>query len=190
MTTTTQNTALESPVVRVAYFAEFHFTSGILYLSTLGNNVTWGGHEWIGLGSFGGISAINESEGLESSALTFTLNAAQPSWIALAIGPVEEYRGLSAKMYMCPLDNGFQLIDTPEICWRGIMDTMSFGLDGDQGKIQLKCETSAYGMKRQPQFRLNAAQHKKTYPTDTGLDYLVDIIAQPQLWVSKRFQEQ
>jgi hypothetical protein len=43
-------------------------------------------------------------------------------------------------------------------------------------------------LKRRPAFRLNAAQHKKDNPTDTGLDYLVDLLANPQTWLSARFQ--
>jgi hypothetical protein len=43
-------------------------------------------------------------------------------------------------------------------------------------------------LKRQPALRLNAAQQKKRYPTDTGFDYLTDLIANPQVWLSKKFQ--
>jgi hypothetical protein len=69
------------------------------------------------------------------------------------------------------------------------MDTVVVGVDGEQGKAILKCETSAYGLKRRPSLRLNAAQQKQKYPTDTGLDYLTDLIANPQLWLSKKFQQ-
>jgi len=190
MTTTAQQTALESPVVRAAYFVEFSFLSGTQRLCTFNQTITWGGYDWIGLGALGTISAVEESDGIESKSLSFTLNAAQPAWLALAAGAVEEYRGRDAKMYMCPLDTQYRLIDTPTVCWRGIMDTVSIGIDGDAGSITLKCETSAYGLKRQPALRMNAAQQKKAYPTDAGFDYLTDLIANPQSWLSKKFQAQ
>jgi len=121
--------------------------------------------------------------------MMFGLNVTNVSLLALALGTVEDYRGRAAKLYFCPLDENGVLIDTPELCWRGIMDVMSIGVDGEEGQITLKCETSAYGIKRRASLRLNAAQQKQRYPTDTGFDYLTDLIANPQMWLSKKFQQ-
>lgn len=183
-----QQAELEKAVTRVCYFVELDFRDATSYICSANITLTWGGHDWIGLGTIGSISAIEESEGVESKSLTFTLNVAQLSILALAVGDVEQYRGRNAKMYFCPLDESFQPVGTPQQCWRGIMDTMAVSVDGEEGAIQLKCETSAYGLKKQPGLRLNAAQQKSRYPTDTGLDYLTDLIANPQIWLSKKFQ--
>lgn len=188
MTTANQQTALEKPVVRAAWFVELDFLSGFVRVCNYGQTYTWGGYDWIGLGSLGKISPVDESAGVGSSAMMFGLNVAQSSLLALAVGDVEEYRGRAAKLYFCPLDEAGLLIDTPEICWRGTMDTMSLGIDGEEGQITLKCETSAYGLKRRPMPRLNAAQQKQRQPADTGFDYLTDLIANPQRWLSVRFQ--
>ena len=189
MTSTAQNTELAKPVTRIVYFVQFEFTTSTARMSTANFPITWGGNEWAGVGSIGSIGAVQESDGLESRPLAFTINAAQPSWLALAVGPVETYRGRPAKLFMCPLDESFQMVDTPVQCWAGLMDMVTVGIDGDSGSITLKCETSAYGLKRRPSLRLNAAQQKKTHPTDTGLDYLTSLIADPQVWLSKRFQQ-
>jgi hypothetical protein len=183
-----QQAELEKPVTRIVYFVELDFRDSTQYLCTANVSITWGGHEWIGLGSMGAISPIEESEGVESKSLTFTLNVAQNSVLALAVGDVEQYRGRNAKMHFVPLDESFQPVGIPVVCWRGIMDTMAVSVDGEDGGITLKCETSAYGLKRQPGLRLNAAQQKSRYPSDTGLDYLTDLIANPQIWLSKKFQ--
>lgn len=189
-----QQTELEKPVTRFAYFAEFSFLSATVYVSSLGQTVTWGGHDWIGLGAIGGISPIEESQGTAASALTFVLNIAQIEWLTLAIGSTSEYRGRDAKLYFCPLDEQFRLIDTPVACWRGTMDTMVSTVEGKRGestgKISLKCETSAYGLKRKASLRINAAQQRQRYPNDSGLDYLTDLLGNPDsnIWLSKRFQ--
>lgn len=176
----------EKPVVRMAYFAEFQFASGTQRLSNFNITINWGGYDWLGLGSLGSISEVEESDGLEARPLNFSL--CTPSELAVAIGPVEEYRGRPAKLYRCPLDEQFRLVGTPELCWRGTMDMMSVGISGEAAQIVLKCETSAYGLKRPASLRMNAAQQKKRYPLDTGFDYLTDLIANPQLWLSKKFQ--
>lgn len=188
MTTTAQNAALAQAVVRVVYFVEFEFAGNTSRMSTANFPITWGGYEWAGVGSIGSIGTIEESDGLEAQSLSFSINAAQPAWLALAVGDVGEYRGRPAKLYMCPMTEGFQLIDTPVRCWSGTMDTLTVRVDGDEGGITLKCETSAYGLRRRPALRLNSPQQRKAFPTDTGLDYLTDLLANPQVWLSARFQ--
>lgn len=189
-----QQTALEKPLVREVYLVEFSFKTTPLRASSLNQTVEWNGFQWIGLGAIAGISQIEESDGLESKALSFTLNAADPSWLAISVGSEGEYRGLPAKMYFCPLNENYQLIGEPEICWRGIMDTVSVGIDRDgeetKGQIVLKCETSAFGLKRNPALRMNSAQQRKRHPNDAGFDYLPSLISEPQLWMSANFQRQ
>lgn len=187
--TASQQAALENPVARIAYFVELAFASATTYWCTFNQTVTWNGHDWLGVGTIADISEVEESDGAAARALNFTLNIADNAILALAIGSVEEYRGRSAKMYMCPLDAGYVMVDTPVLCWTGIMDMVAVGAGESGGQITLKCETAAFGLKRRPALRLNAAQHKKLYPAETGFDYLSDIIANPQLWLSVRFQQ-
>lgn len=189
MTSASQQAELEKPVARAVWFGEFEFAGGTTRLSTWNHNIDWGGYTWSGLGQLVSISAVEESRGLQSKALQFGLTAAQTSWIALAIGDAEECRGRRAKLYMCPLDEQFQMIDTPELCWQGIMDPPVASYDDDgSGQITLNCETSAFGLRRRAPLRVNAAQLRKKYPTAGGLDYGVDLIANPAVWASKRFQ--
>ena len=190
--TSGQQTELEKPVTRIAYFAEFQFLSATIYTSSINQTVTWGGHDWLGVGRVGSISAVEEKQGTAAQSLTFKLNLADASILSLSVGGVEEYRGRDAKLYFCPMDEQFRLVDTPVICWRGTMDTMSTSISGEigqaTGQVVLKCETSAYGLKRRPNLRLNAAQQKQRYPSDTGFDYLTDLIGNADKWLSIRFQ--
>lgn len=189
MPTSPQQTALEKQKVNIAWFVELHFADGTVRLCSYTQTFNWGGFDWIGLGSLGKISPIDESAGVGATAMIFGLNIAQTSILALAVGSVENYRGRDAKLYFCPLDDNGALIDTPEICWRGMMDCVSVGIDGVEGQIALKCETSAYGLKRRPSMRLNAAQQRQRHPGDSGFDFLADLIARPSLWLSKKFQQ-
>ena len=182
-----QQAELEKVVTRVCYFVELQFSSGTQRVSTWNQPISWGGYTWSGLGQLIAISKIDEVEGTEPKGISFSF-AAQTSWLSAAIGPVEEYRGRPAKLYMCPLDASFQLVNTPVLCWSGVMDTVTISVDGDEGAIEINAETAAYALKRIPVYRVNAAQQKSRYPTDTGFDYLVDLIGNPQLWLSKKFQ--
>jgi hypothetical protein len=188
MTTAAQNAELAKATTRVVYFCEFQFKTATSRLSNTNVDLTWGGYTWSGIGSLGSIGTVEESDGLEAKPLNFTINSAQQSWLSLAIGPDEEYRGRPAKMYMVPLDEAGLMVGAPEQCWSGIMDMVSVSVEGETGTITLKCETAAYGLKRRNPLRLNPTQHKRDNPTDTGLDYLPDLISNPAVWLSQRFQ--
>ena len=184
-----QQTELEKPVTRVVYFVELQLSTGTQRISAFNQPITWGGNTWSGFGQLVNMSQVQEEEGSEAKNINLTIVAAESSWLALAIGPVEEYRGRPVKIYMCPLDTSFQLVGTPVQVWRGTMDTVVVSIDENgEGGVNVKCETSAFSLKRRPVFRVNAAQQKQKYPTDTGFDYLTDLIANPQLWLSKKFQ--
>jgi hypothetical protein len=188
--TTTQQTALEVPSTSTVFFVEMQFLSSTQYFCTANVSLTWGGHTWLGVGTISAISNITEADGITSQALTFTLNCADPSWLGIAAGPSNEYSGRPAKMYRCPLDANFVLIDTPERCWNGVMDQMTIGVDGETGQIGLKCETGAFSLKRASSLRMNSAQQRLKYPTDTGFGRVESLIANPTLWLSKKFQMQ
>lgn len=192
--TVDQQAELEKPVTRFAYFSYFDFLSAEVRVTSLPQTVSWGGYDWLGLGSLGKISAVDEAQGTTAAALTFSLNVAQVEMLALATGDTAEYRGRDARLYFCPLDEQFRLIDTPSVCWRGSMDAMQMSVEGKasaaSGGIALKCETSAYGLKRKANLRMNAAQQKQRYPADTGFDYLTALLGDPNAskWLSVRFQ--
>lgn len=185
-----QQAELERPAPKVVYFMELQFTTSTQYLSTWNRNFEWNSHLWLGLGGLVSISTISESESRSSNPLSFNLNAADPSWIALAVGNDSVYRRRLALLYMCPIGDDGLLVGTPELCWRGRMDSLAMGISEGSGSISLKAETAAYSFRRRPTLRINASQHKEVYPTDTGFDYLTELIAKPQLWLSKKFQDQ
>lgn len=60
--TTPQQTTLEKAVTGTIYFVELRFRDSTQYLSSSNINISWGGHDWIGLGAIGSISAIEESQ--------------------------------------------------------------------------------------------------------------------------------
>lgn len=183
-----QQEALEKAVVRTAYFLELQFSGGTSRLSSFNQTYTWGGYEWSGLGQVLGLSQLSEGESAEARPITVSITAAKSEWVALAIGPVEEYRGRPAKLYMAPLDEGYKIIGSPVLAWRGTMDAVTIGIDKNEGGVEIKCETAANALRRRPVIRMNSAQHKRRYPGETGFDYLTDLIANPKLWLSKRFQ--
>jgi hypothetical protein len=187
--TSPQQAEFEKPVTRVVFFFELQLSTGTQRINSSNQKFTWGGFDWSGLGQVLSFGNVSQDAGGVPSSIDLIIAAAQPAWLALAVGPVTEYRGRVMKMYICPLDESFMLVGTPVLCWAGIMDTNAVNVAADGGgTIVLKCESRAYALKRRPVLRVNAEQHKRTYPLETGFDYLTDLIGKPQRWLSKKFQ--
>lgn len=192
-TTVDQQAALEKPVVPWAYFVELHFESGIQRYCNFNKTFSWGGYDWIGLGGLVSISEIKSTEKIEPNAVTFTLNIAQSALLAFAVGSVEEYRGRSVAIYQCPLTAQHTLIDDPILAWEGDMDVVAVSVEDENGEasgsISLRCEPAAKRLRRRNALRVNSAQQKLRHPGDTGFDFQADLLANPQTWLSVRFQQ-
>lgn len=182
--TATQQTALEARSVPMCYFVKLEFASATLYLSNFNKTFTWGGQDWIGIGSLGSISQIKSADTTDPNAVTLTLNIANQSFLSIGVGPVEEYRGLPCSIYMCPLTDSFNLIDTPIKCWSGEMDVIAVSADEGNSNITLRCEPTAKRLRRKTALRVNQAQQKLKYPNDEGFAYQQDLLTNPQEWFS------
>lgn len=181
--------ALDKPVVRPAYFVEFFFRDSTFRVTTWNQTINWGGYDWLGVGQLGNISEVSESESLEARALDFTLNVSQEAFKSIALNSAEQFRGRRVRMYMCPMSDSYTLTDTPRLCWTGKMHSMPLSVSKDSGHVTIRCENSIMALKRIIPLRINAQQHKRIYPTDTGFDRLISLLADQQLWLSKRFQQ-
>lgn len=192
--TVSQQTELERPSIRVAYFVELDFSSAPVRLCSAGQDLIFNNQTWMGVGNLGEISDISEESGSASSGMQLVLNVVVTSFLALSIGNVYEYRGRTAKIYFCPLDENYRLVGEPVICWRGTMDVATVSMSGSGGEaagsVTINCETSAYGLKKGSSLRINHAQQSQKYPTDKGLEYLTDLISNPDssIWLSSKFQ--
>lgn len=185
----TQQTALEGRYFTIAVFLYLDFSGGIIRVSTWNHDLVWGSNTWTGLGKFVSISDAKESEKIETQPIDINLSIADSAILALAIGEAESYRGRAAYAYMCPMEDG-ALIGTPIQCWSGTMDivTVSYGADGG-GAISLRAKPTSDRLSRPSTFRVNhQLQQQLVLSTDLGFEYQEDLIANPQLWLSRKFQ--
>jgi hypothetical protein len=186
--TTGQQTALESRSFAMALFAYLDFSGGAVRVTSWNHDLVWGGYTWTGLGNLASISDVQDSEKLDTSAIDMNLNAANATILALAMGEAEAYRGRTASIYMCPMSNG-ALIDDPIAVWSGYMDTMAITYTSSGGTVSVRCYPMSEKLARASGLRTNADQQKLVLSTDLGFQYQADLIANPQVWLSKKMQE-
>ena len=187
--TTAQQNALSAQYISVAFFAELEFRAATIRFTTWNQSLVWGGNTWIGAGTLSAINDVKEMVKLESSPIDLTLNIADPAILALTLVPATDYRGKNARLYICPMVDGV-LVDVPVMCWNGTLDQMvvDVGKDGG-GSVTVRCKPSADRLQRPRNLRLNNITHQNLSPGSLGMVYQADLLANPQLWLSKKFQK-
>lgn len=172
------------------YMVEAFFTQGTQRWTNWPLDVEWNGDTYRGLGELGSVSEMKESEGGDGGKVTLKLSPVSPGLLPLAMGNVESYRGKPVNIYIWPIDNSFRRVGQPILRHFGVMDQVSIKQDGDSGVIELTClPGGTNGVRRSGGMRVSAAQQKLLDPTDRGLEYAQALVNNPQLWLSKAFQE-
>ena len=187
-------------VVGLCWLVEMQFTSGTIRKSTSPVDLTVGGYTWGGLGGLLDVQAVSESADTGTEQLELTLSLVDVAMLALTLGSVEGYRGRRVRLYLQLLNSAYQPVDTPVLRWAGFMDQVKVdrgGQPGDvrdaepKGAITMTCSRAGLARARNAQgARLTHAQQQAAFPGDTGLRYVRQLVEQPAMWLSKKFQAQ
>jgi hypothetical protein len=182
---------LASQQVPTAYFMELDFLGGMIRLTTWSVSILWGGFTWTGLGAVVSLSKIATSERPQYPALDIGLSVQNPTILGLARGNVENYRGRDANLYRYILSDDNTYLGDPELGWAGEMSQVRIDTGDGRTKaasITLRCEQRGRAQRNSTSLRLVSAQQEQRFPGDTALRRKEELIAKPQLWLSKKFQ--
>ena len=187
------NAAAASPALGVLYLIELAFSGGTLRLTNWPLNLISMGETWTGLGAIASVGELRESEDGNYQKITLGLTQVQSSSLALALGSAETYQDRAANIHVALVDaNSLQITGAPVLRFAGLMDLVRIDRDPESntGQILLDCQAGAFNVRSNPAaLRMNQAQHSARRPGETGLRYINDLIARPQQWLSKRFQQ-
>jgi hypothetical protein len=171
-------TAAALPHVRPLIFVQFQFDGGTLYLHNgIGSYqfptpVASPAETWLGIGSFGQISEIEETAELSPYRVTFTLDGTDPSLIA-AVDAEPLYERL-AIVYLGFIGDDGALVAQPDERWRGFMDVAQITV----GTITITAETEMARFFRSNGRQFTDEDQQEEYSGDTGfqfLDQMIDI---------------
>lgn len=130
--------AAEQSIVAVT-FVDLDISGDRQRLNDSNLTLTWGGFDWQGVGTFGGIEAIAEASDLVSQPLRLTLSGVETQNITDAM--TTQYQGRAVVVYVGLLNKDtLAFIADPEEVWSGYMDVMTLEADQGSGTITLTCE--------------------------------------------------
>jgi hypothetical protein len=171
--------AIQSAALRPALFVEAHFTSGPIYVWSGVGSIAWGGKTWIGLGSLGNVSMIEEGATVEAKGITLTLSGIDPTMLT---GILEEFQvGLPAIVSLGLFDASGALIADPVGCFVGQMDQPTLDVTGTSATISINCESRLIEMNVAVDRRYTNEDQQRDYPGDRGFEF-VNSIQQAQIY--------
>ena len=150
--------ATQASILRPALFIEAHFTSGPLYVWSGFGSITWNSRTWVGIGSLGSVSTIEEGSTVEAKGITLTMSGIDASLLADVLGEFQV--GLSAIVSLGLFDSSEELIADPVTSWPGRMDQPTIDVNGTTATIALNCESRLLDM--------NVAVDRRYIPTRTS----------------------
>lgn len=191
-------TQSQANVAALHYLVELFFSTGTLRYTTYSTAIVHGGNTYTGLGDLVSVGDIKESLDQGADKLELGFSIVNTAMLAAMIGPATVYRGLRVNVYGQFIDGTFQPAGAAKLRFSGYMDAPrvereSPGEDGSPalGRIVLPCWRAGQARMRNASGlrRTHAQQMQRTTNADTGLRYTQQLIEQPSLWLSKRFQQ-
>jgi hypothetical protein len=178
-------TAVENANVPMVAFVELDFGSGFLRVTNAPHTMTWNGHSWLGLGTLGGIDAVDEGTGLEARGVSLKLSGVPVSGegdsenISIALG--EHYQGRDCRIWVALLDEQFSIVPDPKLIFLGRMDNMEIEI-GDTATIIVHAENRLADLERPRVRRYNNEDQQAEYSGDRGLEFVEQMVEKAIVW--------
>jgi hypothetical protein len=180
-------TAVDNANVPMVAFVELDFGSGFLRVTNAPYTMTWNGHSWLGLGTLGGIDAVDEGTGFEARGVALKLSGVPVSGegdsenISIALG--EHYQGRDCRIWVALLDDQFSIVPDPKLIFLGRMDNMEIAI-GETATIVLHAESRLADLERPRVRRYNDADQQHSFPGDLGLQFAEQMVEKAITWGS------
>lgn len=175
--------ALSQPVMRPAFFVEANFVSGPVYVWSGLGEITWSSKRWVGLGSMGSISTIEEGTDVEAKGITLTLSGLDGSLLKQTL---QEYRpGLPVLIYLGLFDDSGALIADPVLSFSGRMDQPTIEVGADTATISINCENKLLMLNNSVERRYTNEDQQLDYPGDRGFEFVNSIQQTTIYWGRK-----
>ena len=168
--TSAYQAAISSAMLRPALFVQATFVSGPLYVWSGMGPITWNGQTWIGVGTLGTVSTIEEGSTVSAKGVTLTLSGLDPT---LLTDVMEEFQvGLPALVYLGVFDATGALIADPVCCFSGRMDQPTIDISGTTASIAINCENRLVEMNVSVERRYTDEDQQLDYPGDLGFQFV------------------
>ena len=175
-------TGAESAEFGSVVFISLAFASGTVYMHNGVGTLSFGGNDYLGVGTFGSITTMEDSMELKDPVLSVQLSAIDEGIIAAV--QTEDVYGLDADVYIGRVDTDNQLVGTPTNWISGFMERASLRL-GTDNVVDIKIQTRAGKLNKTNNKRYTLEEHQVDNPGDLYFEFLHNIMEVKVQWAGE-----
>ena len=178
---TTQVSASElAPII----LASLSFSTPVHLWSGYGT-ITYNGTGYLGIGTLGTISPIEETTDLAARGISLQLSGVPTAMVSIALS--ENYQGRPCSVMFAAMASDGTLVSTPVTVFTGRMDVMSINDDGQNATIGMTAENKLVDFRRPRELRYTDEEQKSLFPSDKGLEFVNAIQEKQIYWGNAKF---
>lgn len=171
--------AAQSQVFKYVVLVDLAFPSGNVRVHNSVGTYSFGGNDYLGVGAFGSIDVIAESNNLVDSPIKLSLSSVTDEIIEALRN--DDIYGRDADIYLCALDEDNQLKGTPTNWVSGYMEKKELIVGQDSG-VAITIQTRAARLKQRNNKRYTIEAHQVDYPEDMFFQFLPYVIGAEIPW--------
>jgi hypothetical protein len=172
--------AIAAGKVNPFYMAAIQFLSGPMYVWTGIGTITWNGHDWLGVGTLGGVSSIAQSSDVTAENITLTLSGIPSDMVSAAIGECRQ--NFSVEVWVGMMDDAGAIVLDPVRAFAGRMDVPTINDAGDSASISITAENPLVDLQRASERRYTHDDQQIDFPGDKGFQYVPAIQEWNGVW--------
>lgn len=166
--------------LRPAVFCYAEFNTGPIYLWSGYGPVSWNGNTWSGVGTLGGISAMQETTDVSATNIVLSLSGIPSDLLGDAMTEVRQ--GKQVRIWLGALDEAMNIIIDPYESFSGRMDVAVVDEGADTSTISLTVESSLVDMQRLRLVPFTDQAQQAEFPGDKGFEYVPQLQDKSIVW--------
>jgi len=142
--------------------------------------ITVGSTAYLGIGTLGSISPVEETTDLAARGISMQLSGVPTAMLSVAL--TENYQGRECSVLFGALEASGALVSSPVTIFSGRMDVMSINDDGQNATIGMSAENKLVDFRRPREVRYTDQEQKNLFPSDKGLEFVTAIQEKQIYW--------
>lgn len=160
-------------------FVALDFPTSYLYLHNGVGTYTFGGNDYLGVGGFGSIDAVEETTQLVSRPINLTLSSITQEIIDEV--KTQNLYGRDADIYVGAINSEGELLADPDNWWSGYMENVHVLL-GQENGIQIRLQSRAARLRARNNKRYTLEEQQRDHDGDIIFEFLPSLMDAKVQW--------
>lgn len=157
---------------------KFEFDTPVYVHSGVGS-ISYGGNTYLGVGSFGSLTAPREQEQVTPASINLVLDGITSAHITEALDSGNLYDPVT--VYVGYRQDDGTLVDDPWVLWKGWYEYASISL-GAESAVNITCQHDLSILSEKAGDRYSDEDQQSKFTGDVGLEFAADMSGTKLLW--------